>query len=179
MSPAYRKRLLSRRRTAAVGRPLFEIADVIRRADAQITSHHREGLTWPQLKVLNAIMRCRTAALGGHRDQCTRCGYQTISYNSCRNRHCPKCQTNAREKWLTARQRELLPVDYYHLVFSVPHALVPLIWQNKKVLFRLLFEASAETLLEVAADPKHLGAEIGFLSILHTWGQTLQRNPHS
>ena len=159
-------------------RPLFEIADVIRRADARITSRHRESLTWPQVKVLNAILRCRTAALGGHRDECTRCGYQTISYNSCRNRHCPKCQTNAREKWLIARQRELLPVDYYHLVFSVPHALVPLIWQNKRILFRLLFEASAETLLEVAADPKHLGAEIGFLSILHTWGQTLQRHPH-
>jgi predicted Zn-ribbon and HTH transcriptional regulator len=161
-----------------VARPLFEIADIIRRADARITSRHRESLTWPQVKVLNAILRCRTAALGGHRDECTRCGYQTISYNSCRNRHCPKCQTNAREKWLTARQRELLPVDYYHLVFSVPHALVPLIWQNKRILFRLLFEASAETLLEVAADPKHLGAEIGFLSILHTWGQTLQRHPH-
>jgi predicted Zn-ribbon and HTH transcriptional regulator len=161
-----------------VTRPLFEIADVIRRADARITSRHRESLTWPQVKVLNAILRCRTAALGGHRDECTRCGYQTISYNSCRNRHCPKCQTNAREKWLIARQRELLPVDYYHLVFSVPHALVPLIWQNKRILFRLLFEASAETLLEVAADPKHLGAEIGFLSILHTWGQTLQRHPH-
>src|SRR5213592_3416290 len=97
---------------------------------------------------------------------------------SCRNRHCPKCQTNAREKWLRARQRELLPVGYYHLVFSVPHSLVPLIWQNKKVLFALLFEASASTLLEVAADPKHLGADIGFLSILHTWGQTLQRHPH-
>jgi predicted Zn-ribbon and HTH transcriptional regulator len=161
-----------------VARPPFEIADVIRRADARITSRHREGLTWPQLKVLNAILRCRTAALGGHRDQCTRCGYETISYNSCRNRHCPKCQTQAREKWLRARQRELLPVDYYHLVFSVPHALVPLIWQNKRVLFRLLFEASAETLLEVAGDPKHLGAEVGFLSILHTWGQTLQRHPH-
>lgn len=160
-------------------RPLFEIADVIRRADAQITSGHRESLTWPQVKVLNAILRCRTAALGGHRDECTRCGYQTISYNSCRNRHCPKCQTGAREKWLTARQRELLPVDYYHLVFSVPHALVPLIWQNKRVLFRLLFEASAETLLEVAADPKRLAADIGFLSILHTWGQNLQQNPHS
>ena len=161
-----------------MARPLFEIADIIRRADARISSRHRESLTWPQLKVLNAILRCRTAALGGHRDQCTRCGYQAISHNSCRNRHCPKCQTNAREKWLTARQRELLPVDYYHLVFSVPHALVPLIWQNKRVLFRLLFEASAETLLEVAADPKHLGAEVGFLSILHTWGQTLQRHPH-
>ena len=161
-----------------MARPLFEIADVIRRADAQVTSRHRESLTWPQVKVLNAILRCRTAALGGHRDQCTRCGYQAISYNSCRNRHCLKCQISAREKWLLARQRELLPVDYYHLVFSVPHALVPLVWQNKRILFRLLFEASAETLLEVAADPKHLGAEVGFLSILHTWGQTLQRHPH-
>ena len=159
-------------------RPQFEIADVIRKADARISSRHREGLTWPQIKVLNAILRCRTAALGGHRDQCTRCGYQTISYNSCRNRHCPKCQTNAREKWLAARQQELLPVTYYHLVFSVPHALVALIWQNKRLLFKLLFEASAVTLLEVAADPKHLGAEIGFLSVLHTWGQTLQRHPH-
>lgn len=161
-----------------MARPQFEVADVIRRADARVNSRYRKSLTWPQVKVLNAILRCRTAALGGHRDQCTRCGYQTISYNSCRNRHCPKCQTNAREKWLAARQRELLPVDYYHVVFSVPHALVPLIWQNKRVLFRLLFEASAKTLLEVAADPRHLGAEIGFLSILHTWGQTLQRHPH-
>jgi hypothetical protein len=161
-----------------VKRPRFEIADIIRRADARSPSRYREFLSWAQVKVLNAILGCRTAALGGHRDQCTRCGYQAISYNSCRNRHCPKCQTNAREKWLAARQRELLPVDYYHLVFSVPHALAPLIWQNKKVLFRLLFEASAETLLQVAADPKHLGAEIGFLSILHTWGQTLQRHPH-
>lgn len=135
-------------------------------------------LTWPQVKVLKAIERCRTAALGGHRDQCDRCGHQTISYNSCRNRHCPKCQTNARDKWLAARQQELLPVDYYHLVFSVPHTLVPLIWQNKKVLFKLVFEASAETLLEVAANPKHIGAEIGFLSVLHTWGQTLQPHPH-
>jgi Putative transposase/Transposase zinc-binding domain len=97
---------------------------------------------------------------------------------TCRNRHCPKCQTNARNQWLTARQQELQPVDYYHLVFSVPHALVPLIWQNKKVLFKLLFDASAATLLEVAADPKHLGAEIGFLGVLHTWGQTLQAHPH-
>ncbi len=151
--------------------------------------HHPQGwpsihrsqsgtLTWPQLKVLHAIAGCRTAALGGHRDRCDRCGYQAISYNSCRNRHCPKCQTNAREKWLSARQRELLPATYYHVVFSVPHQLVPLMWQNKKVLFKLLFEASAATLLEVARDPRHLGAEIGFLSVLHTWGQTLQCHPH-
>src|SRR5580700_7008095 len=177
-SPACRRRLLSRRRIIAVTRPRFEIGDIIRRADARITSRYRGFLSWPQVKVLNAILRCRTAALGGQRVQCTRCGYQAISYNSCRNRHCPKCQTRARDQWLAARQRELLPVDYYHLVFSVPHALVPVIWQNKKVLFRLLFEASAETLLRVAADPKHLGTEIGFLSILHTWGQTLQRHPH-
>src|SRR6202049_411664 len=97
---------------------------------------------------------------------------------TCRNRHCPKCQTSAREKWLAAGQQELLPVDYYHLVFSVPHALVPLIWQNKKLLFKLLFEASAQTLLEVAADPQHLGAVICFLRVLHTWGQTLQPHPH-
>ncbi|MCL5670813.1 MAG: IS91 family transposase [Acidobacteria bacterium] len=123
-------------------------------------------------------MRCHTAALGGYRDRYLRCGYQAISYNSCRNRHCPKCQTNAREKWLHQRQQEFLLVGYYHLVFSVPLALVPLVWQNKKVLLTLLFEAAAATLLEVAADPQHLGAEIGFLSILHTWGQTLQPHPH-
>lgn len=159
-------------------RPPWEVADIIRKSGRRFMLRFGKCLTWPQVKVLNAIEQCRTAALGGHRDQCDCCGYQTISYNSCRNRHCPKCQTNARNKWLAARKLELLPVDYYHLVFSVPHALVPLIWQNKKVLFKLLFEASAATLLEVAADPKHLGAEIGFLSVLHTWGQTLQPHPH-
>jgi hypothetical protein len=161
-----------------VSRPPWEVADVIRGAGSKFLEHYRPSLTWAQVKVLTAIGRCRTAALGGHRDQCLRCGYQAISYNSCRNRHCPKCQTNAREKWLHKRQQELLPVGYYHLVFSVPHSLVPLVWQNKKVLFSLLFEAAAATLLEVAADPEHLGAEIGFLSILHTWGQTLQPHPH-
>jgi rubredoxin len=157
-------------------RPLFEVADVIRTAGRRF--RERASLTWPQAKVLDAIARCRTAALGGHRDQCSNCGYQAISYNSCRNRHCPKCQTNARDQWLRKRQQELLPVSYYHLVFSVPHALVPLMWQNKRRLFALLFEASAATLLEVTADPKHLGARIGLLSILHTWGQTLQPHPH-
>ena len=159
-------------------RPPWEVADIIRRAGDRFIERYHGSLTWAQLKVLRAIGRCRTAALGGHRDQCVRCGHQAISYNSCRNRHCPKCQTNAREKWLCARRRELLPVCYFHLVFSVPHALVPLIWQNKKFLFSLLFETSAATLLEVAADSARLGAEIGFLSILHTWGQTLQRHPH-
>lgn len=159
-------------------RPPWEVADIIRRSGRRFVDRYRDSLTWPQVKVFQAIERCRTAALGGHRDQCDRCGHRAISYNSCRNRHCPKCQTNAREKWLAARQRELLPATYYHVVFSVPHKLVPLMWQNKKVLFQLLFEASAATLLEVAADPQHLGAEIGFLSILHTWGQTLQCHPH-
>lgn len=159
-------------------RPPWEVADIIRKAGNRFIERYRSSLTWAQLKVLRAIERCRTAALGGHRDRCVRCGHQAISYNSCRNRHCPKCQTNAREKWLRARQQELLPVNYYHLVFSVPHVLVPLIWQNQKILFALLFEATSATLLEVAADPRHLGAEIGFLGILHTWGQTLQRHPH-
>jgi len=162
-----------------VTRPPWEVADVIHRAGNRFIERHRGSLTAAQLKVLRAIERCRTAALGGHRDQCARCGYEAISYCSCRNRHCPKCQTNAREKWLRARERELLRVGYYHLVFSVPHTLVPLIWQNKRVLFTLLFEASAATLLEVAADVKHLGADIGFLSILHTWGQTLQSHRHA
>jgi hypothetical protein len=161
-----------------VTRPPWEVADIIRRAGNRFIECYRGSLTVAQLKVLRAIERCRTAALGGHRDQCLCCGHQAISYNSCRNRHCPKCQTNAREKWLSARRRDLLPVCYFHIVFSVPHALVPLMWQNKKVLFSLLFEASATTLLEGAADPARLGAELGFLSILHTWGQTLQRHPH-
>src|ERR1700736_3437457 len=161
-----------------MSRPTLEVADIVRAAGNRFWEHRESHLAWPHRKVLDAIVRCRTAALGGHRDQCVRCGYQAISYNSCRNRHCPKCQTNAREKWLRARQQELLPVGYFHLVFSVPHTLVPLIWQNQRILFTLLFEASATTLLEVAADPKHLGADIGFLSILHTWGQTLQRHPH-
>jgi len=159
-------------------RPPWEVADIIRRAGNEFIERYRGSLTWAQLKVLRAIQRCRTATLGGHRDQCVRCGHQAISYNSCRNRHCPKCQTNARDRWLQARQQELLPVFYFHLVFSVPHALVALMWQNKKIPFRLLFEASAATLLEVAADPGHLGAAAGFLGILHTWGQTLQRHPH-
>jgi hypothetical protein len=123
-----------------VNRPPWEVADVIRRAGNRFIERYRESITWAQLKVLLAIERCRTAALGGHRDQCARCGYQAISYNSCRNRHCPKCQTNAREKWLAARQQELLAIGYYHLVFSLPHTLVPLVWQNKKLLFKLLFE---------------------------------------
>jgi len=130
-------------------------------------------------KVLLAIARCRTAALGGHLDECTRCGHRaTISYNSCRTRHCPKCQTAAREQWIAARQRELLPTRYVRVVFTLPHRLPPLALQNKKILYDLLFRTSAETLLEVAHDPRHLGAEIGFFTVLHTWSQKLRLHPH-
>lgn len=159
-----------------MNRPTFEVADIIRKAGNDFIERNRDHLSWPHLKVLKAIRDCRTAALGGHLDRCSRCGHQAISYNSCRNRHCPKCQTNAREQWLAKRSEDLLPVPYFHLVFTLPHELSTLALQNKKALYGLLFRASAETLLEVAADPKHLGAEIGFLSVLHTWGQNLQHH---
>jgi len=160
-------------------RPPFEVADIIRAAGKSFIEKHRSWLTGLHLKVLSAIERCRTAALGGHRDRCTRCGHTVaISYNSCRNRHCPKCQTNARDKWLQARGEELLPVPYVHVVFTLPHELADLALHNKKALYALLFRASAATLLEIAADPKHLGAEIGFLGVLHTWGQNLLLHPH-
>jgi hypothetical protein len=162
-----------------MSRPPLEVADLIRSAGTAFFERNRHWLSWKHVKVLLAIRRCRTAALGGHLDQCTRCGYQaTISYNSCRNRHCPKCQTAARERWIAARQRELLPTRYVHVVFTLPRRLVPLALQNKKVLYDLLFRASAETLLEVARDPRHLGAEIGFFTVLHTWSQKLGLHPH-
>jgi hypothetical protein len=159
-------------------RPSFEVADIVRAAGQRFIDKNRSWLTGLHRKVLFAIECCRTAALGGHKDRCARCGYKAISYNSCRNRHCPKCQTNARDKWLAARQGELLPTPYVHVVFTLPHQLASLAYHNKKLLYTLLFRASAATLLEVAADPKHLGAEIGFLSVLHTWGQNLLHHPH-
>ncbi len=128
--------------------------------------------------MLDAIVHCRTAAPGGHRDQCVRCGHQAISFNSCRNRHCPRCQGNARAKWLAARSAELLPVPYFHIVFTLPHELSALTLQNKRLLYDLLFSTSAAAMLELARDPKHLGADIGFLGVLHTWGQNLQHHPH-
>jgi hypothetical protein len=134
-------------------------------------------LAGPHLKVLQAIQNCRTAALGGHLDACSQCGHQAISSNACRNRHGPKCQTAAREQWLTARSAELLPVPYYPVVFTLPRALSALVLQNKRWLYNLLFRASAETLLAVAASPQHLGAQIGFLSVLHRWGQRLDHHP--
>ena len=160
-------------------RPPFEVADIIRAAGESFIEKNRSWLTILHLKVLSAIERCRTAALGGHRDRCSQCGHVVaISYNSCRNRHCPKCLNNARKKWLTARQQELLAVPYMHMVFTIPHTLSSLTLHNKALLYTLLFRASAATLLEIAADPKHLGAEIGFFSILHTWGQNLLHHPH-
>jgi predicted Zn-ribbon and HTH transcriptional regulator len=161
-----------------MSRPPLEVADIIRAQGNRFINNNRSWLHWKHVKVLHAIARCRTAALGGHQDQCPRCGYEAISYNSCRNRHCPKCQTAARDKWLAARQQELLAVGYFHVVFTLPQELSPLALQNKQAIYSLLFHASAETLLEVAADPKHLGAEVGFLSILHTWGQNLLHHPH-
>jgi putative transposase/transposase-like zinc-binding protein len=158
--------------------PPFEVADIIRSAGDHFIERNQSHLGWQQLKVLRAIQHCRTAALGGHLDQCSQCGHRAISFFSCRNRHCPKCQTNARNQWLAARSDELLDANYFHLVFTLPHELSALALQNKKALYDLLFQSSARTLNEVAADPKHLGAEIGFLSVLHTWGQNLQAHPH-
>ncbi len=161
-----------------MNQPPFEVADIVRAVGKDFIEKNRPRLTWQHLRVLRAIERCRTAALGGHLDQCSRCGHQAISYNSCRNRHCAKCQTNARNTWLTARETELLDVPYVHVVFTLPHQLSHLALSNKKVVYDLLFRASAATLLEIAADRKHLGADIGFMSVLHTWGQNVLHHPH-
>jgi hypothetical protein len=161
-----------------MNRPPLEVADIVRCAGQSFLEHSKRWINWQHQKVLLAITRCRTAALGGHRDHCSGCGHTAISYNSCRNRHCPKCQGNARLRWLQARERELLPIPYVHVVFTLPRELAPLALQNKQVIYNLLFHASAETLLEIARDPRHLGAEIGFFSVLHTWNQRLQHHPH-
>jgi hypothetical protein len=161
-----------------VDRPPLEVADVIRAAGPAFLGRCLSCFDRQHLKALNAIQRCRTAALGGHVDECSRCGLRVISYNSCRNRHCPKCQVNARHRWLEARRAELLPVRYVHVVFTLPHELAPLALLNKKLVYGLLFRASVETLLQVARDPRHLGAEIGFFSVLHTWNQKLEHHPH-
>ena len=154
------------------------MADIVRYAGQGFVERSRRWINGQHEKVLTAIARCRTAALGGHRDQCSGCGHMAISYNSCRNRHCPKCQGNARIRWLQQRERELLPTCYVHAVFTMPRELAPLALQNKQLIYGLLFRASAAALLEVARDPRHLGAEIGFFSVLHTWNQRLQHHPH-
>src|SRR5258708_2581699 len=147
-----------------MSRPRLEVADLVRRAGTAFIERNRQWIRWTHLKVLRAIARCRTAALGGHIDECTRCGHRaTISYNSCRNRHCPKCQTGARERWIAARRREPLPTPYVHVVFTLPPQLASLALRNKKVIYGLLLRASAETLLEVAPDPGLSGAGDGFL----------------
>jgi hypothetical protein len=162
-----------------MSRPILELADLVRSAGTAFIERNQAWIRWTHIKVLLALARCRTAALGGHIDECTRCGHRaTISYNSCRNRHCPKCQTGARERWIQARRRELLPSPYVHVVFTLPPQLASLALHNKKLIYGLLLRASAETLLEVARSPRHLGAEIGFFSVLHTWNQKLQLHPH-
>ena len=159
-------------------RPAVEVADILRAQGQSFLDRYRSGMDFQQLKALRAIQRCRTAALGGHRDACQSCGYQAISYNSCRNRHCPKCQAQARERWIKARQRDLLDISYFHVVFTVPHELNGLAVENPRLFYDLLFASTAQTLLEIASDAKHLGAEIGVIAILHTWGQNLLLHPH-
>jgi hypothetical protein len=150
-----------------MNRPPFEVADIIRQHGKSFIENNRSWLTYLHLRVLHAIEHCRTAALGGHLDGCSRCGHQAISYNSCRNRHCPKCQTQARQRWLAAREQEVLPTAYFHVVFSVPHELNVLALENPHCFYDRLFAAASATLLEVAANPKRFGAEIGIIAILH------------
>jgi len=161
-----------------MSRPTLEVADLIRTQGNRFLDRYRSSFNFQQLKAFRAIQNCRTAALGGHLDSCSRCGHQAISYNSCRNRHCPKCQTQARQRWLAARGQEVLPTAYFHVVFSVPHELNMLALENPRCFYDLLFAAASATLLEVAANPKRTGAEIGTIAILHTWGQNLLLHPH-
>ena len=161
-----------------MNRPTVEVADILRVQGQRFLDRYRSSFDFQQLKAFRALQNCRTAALGGHLDACPQCGFQAVSYNSCRNRHCPKCQAQARERWLAAREQELLATPYFHVVFTIPHELNLLAQDNPRQFYHLLFTASAATLLEVAADPQHLGAELGILSILHTWGQNLLAHPH-
>jgi predicted Zn-ribbon and HTH transcriptional regulator len=161
-----------------MNRPTLEVADIFRAKGDSFIDQNQTRISYQQLKVMRAITRCRTAALGGHVDRCTRCGHQAISFNSCRNRHCPKCQAQTRQRWLADRERELLATSYFHVVFTLPHELEALVQRNQSLLYSLLFRMAAVTLLEVAADPKHLGAEIGFFAVLHTWGSNLMHHPH-
>jgi len=157
-------------------RPPFEVADIVREyGEAFRATHH---VSHEQARVLRALVQCRTVALGGHVEACETCGAEQISYNSCRNRHCPKCQGAARAKWLAAEQALRLPVPYFHVVFTLPHQLNPLLRVNQRVLYGLLFQAAAQTLQAFARDPKHLGAELGITAVLHTWGQTLTEHVH-
>ena len=163
-----------------MARPALELADIFRKHGSGWRAANRGHMSLGQLKVMSAIETCRTAALGGHVSACENqaCGHMHIAYNSCRNRHCPKCQGAAARDWLEARQAELLPVQYFHQVFTIPAALADIAYQNKAVIYDILFKASAETMLAIAADKKHLGARIGFIAVLHTWGSALTHHPH-
>jgi hypothetical protein len=161
-----------------VARPALEVADIFRDFGPAWRHTNAGHVSLGQLKVMSAIERCRTAALGGHVARCEDCTYTTIAYNSCRNRHCPKCQAAAAKRWLAERQAELLPLPYFHVVFTLPSAIANLAYQNKAVIYDLLFKASSETVLRIAADPKHLGARVGITAVLHTWGSTMVHHPH-
>ena len=156
----------------------LEVADVFRHFGVAFRDRHGVSLSSARQRAMTAIERCRTAALGGHVERCDDCGHQRSAYNSCRNRNCPKCQGLARAQWLEDRQAELLDVPYFHVVFTVPQEIDVIAFQNQTVVYDILFRAAAETLRRIAADPKHLGAEIGFLAVLHTWGQNLMHHPH-
>jgi hypothetical protein len=164
-----------------MARPALEVADIFRDHGPAWRDADRGHVSLGQLKVMSAIERCRTAALGGHVARCENeaCGYTVIAYNSCRNRHCPKCQGSQAREWMAARAAELLPVPYFHVVFTLPSAIGDIAYQNKAVIYDLLFAASAETMLTIAADKKHLGARIGITAVLHTWGSAMTQNPHS
>ena len=159
-------------------RPRLEVADIFRAHGPAYRREHAGKLNLLQLKVMSAIETCRTAALGGHVAACTKCGHQHIAYNSCRNRHCPKCQGAAARDWMLARIEDLLPVEYFHVVFTLPAQIADIAFQNKAAVYGLLFKASAQTLLTIAADPKHLGARIGMTAVLHTWGSAMTHHPH-
>jgi hypothetical protein len=159
-------------------RPKLEVADIFRDHGAAWRAANAGHVSLDQLKVMSAIERCRTAALGGHVERCENCAHTVIAYNSCRNRHCPKCQGAAAREWLAEREAELLPVPYFHVVFTLPAAIADIAYQNKAVIYDLLFKASSETMLTIAADRKHLAARIGILSVLHTWGSALTHHPH-
>jgi len=161
-----------------VTRPTLEVADIFRDHGAAWRRAHAGHVSLGQLKVMSAIERCRTAALGGHVARCQDCAHTQISYNSCRNRHCPKCQGAAAREWLAERQAELLPVGYFHVVFTLPAAVADIAYHNKAMIYDLLMRVSAETMLTIAADPKHLGARIGITSVLHTWGSAMTHHPH-
>ena len=159
-------------------RPALEVADIFRIHGPRWREAQRGRLSLAQLKVMSAIEQCRSAALGGHVLRCERCGTDQISYNSCRNRHCPKCQSSAAQRWLQARQADLLPVEYYHVVFTLPAPIADIAYYNKAVVYGLLFDIAAETLLTIGADPKHLGARLGATLVLHTWGSAMTHHPH-